>query len=110
MDAHPVRNTDRLSVLVGLGLAANDENQGTRPALFLEDIDDTKLAGHPIAHVGGTQKLPVAAAIQSVAVEGQWHVEMGVLAGSEVADGWRDVLPSRQRRTEQSFEPAGLSR
>ena len=110
MDAHAISNADGVAMLVGLGLAPDDEYQGTRPAFFLKDVHHAELAGYPIAHISRAQELPIAAAVQAVAVEGQRHIKMGFLPGAEVADGWRYVLPSGQRRAEQPLEPAGFSR
>ena len=108
VDADAAGQQDDPVVLVGLGLEALDEHQRPGAALFLENVEDLELPRDPAAGVGRSQELPVAAAVQAVAVEGQGHLEVRFLSGAEVPDGRRDVLPRRQRRADDAAEPAGL--
>ena len=110
MDADAAGQQDDLAVLVGLGFQALHEDQRAGAALLLEDVKNLELPGYPASHVGRAEELPVAAAVESVAVEGQRHLEVGLLARPEVADGRRDVLPRSQRRADEAAEAAGLGR
>ena len=68
----------------GIGFTPHSE---TKAALLLENVNDAEPAGNPGTDVDRGEKLPVAAAVQPIAVEGQRDLEMPLLPGAEVADG-----------------------
>ena len=70
VDAHTISHADNITMLVGLALPSNYEYQRAGAALLLKDVHDLELPGNPIARVSRAQKLPIAATIQAVAVEG----------------------------------------
>ena len=108
VDAHAAGQQDNLPILVGLRLQALHEHQRPGAPLLLKDVQDAKLPGNPFPDVGRTEELPVAPAVEAIAVERERHLEMRFLPRPKVADGRRDVLPGGERRTNQAPEPAGL--
>ena len=50
-------------------------------------------------------KRPLTPAIEAIALEGKWNLEMGVLTRPEIIDAWCPVLPASQLRAEQSTKP-----
>ena len=109
VDTDTVSDADRISMLIGLNLPADYEYQRTGAAFFLKDIHDLELAGYPVTCVSWAEEPPVAASVQTVAVEGQRDVEVGLLASAEISDGRSYVLPGRQWRAEQAFKAASFS-
>ena len=95
-------------MLIALRLLAHYEHQRAGTSLLLENVQHAKLPGYPGTDVGRRQKLPVAAAVESVAVERQRHLEVPFLAGAKVPDRRRDIFPGGQWRTQQATETAAL--